>query len=365
MVVFASEEAHYSIQKMSSLLGIGEANVIDIKTNEFGSMIPEDLEKQIIDQKSKGHIPLAVIVTLGTTVRGAFDPVDIVAEICKRHQIWLHADGAWGGSLIFSKKNRYLIKGIEKTDSVTINPHKLLSVPQQCSLLLVKKGSIIQKCHSREATYLFQKDKFYDISYDCGDKYYQCARRCDVFKFWIMWKAKGSKGFEKHVDDVMEMSKYLLKKIEEREDFELVCQPMFVNVCFWYIPPCLKKYAGQNGEYSRRLHMVRKYYFYYPLISKSSSTQELSINFSCFIQKQPCGRSEEYAYILANSSALCIYSCMEVSVPSAQKQHWVPFIILRFPRFNRSMHTGKQELLGKGIKRPSFFPGVRLLLIFS
>lgn len=257
MVIFASEEAHYSVHKMSSLLGIGESNMIEIKTDELGRMNPEDLEKQILYHKTQGHIALAVVVTLGTTVRGAFDPVDKVADICQKYKIWLHADAAWGGSVIFSKKYRYLVKGIEKTDSVAINPHKLLSVPQQCSLLLVKNGSILKTCHTKEAQYLFQKDKFYDTAYDCGDKYFQCGRRCDVFKFWIMWKAKGSKGFENHVDDVMESTKYLLKCIEQRDDFELVCKPEFINVCFWYIPPSLKKYVGENGEYTKRLHMVR------------------------------------------------------------------------------------------------------------
>jgi Glutamate decarboxylase and related PLP-dependent proteins len=77
-----------------------------------------------------------------------------------------------------------------RADSVTWNPHKLLAVPQQCSVLLVQHADLLRACHSRNAAYLFQKDKFYDTSYDTGDKYLQCGRRADVFKFWFMWKAK-------------------------------------------------------------------------------------------------------------------------------------------------------------------------------
>lgn len=273
MVVFTSEEAHYSVHKMSALLGIGESNVIEIKTDEIGRMIPDDLERQINHHMSLNRIPLAVVITLGkslkssetayinfnlilgTTIRGGFDPIEPIAAICQKYDIWLHADAAWGGGLLFSKTHKYLLQGLEKTNSVAINPHKLLCVPQQCSILLVKNGKIIKDCHSREAQYLFQKDKFYDAYYDCGDKYFQCGRKCDIFKFWLMWKAKGNLGFEKHVDAILETSKYLTERIEEKEDFQLVSKPQFINVCFWYIPKSLKSYEV-NGNYSKKLHMV-------------------------------------------------------------------------------------------------------------
>jgi glutamate/tyrosine decarboxylase-like PLP-dependent enzyme len=98
-----------------------------------------------------------------------------------------------GGGLIFSQKHRAKLNGIERADSIVINPHKLLAVPQQCSLLLVKDKEILHQCHSKNAEYLFQRDKYYDKSFDLGDKYLQCGRKCDVFKFWFMWKAKVSK----------------------------------------------------------------------------------------------------------------------------------------------------------------------------
>lgn len=243
---------------MSSLLGIGEANVMEIETDHNGCMIPECLENEIINQIAQGNRPLIVVATLGTTVRGSFDPLVDLANICEKFDIWLHADAAWGGGVIFSRAHRHLINGIERTNSVAINPHKLLGVPQQCSLLLIKEGDILNKCHTREAQYLFQKDKFYDTSYDCGDRYVQCGRRCDVFKLFLMWKAKGSSGFEKHVDIIMENSKYLAESICQRPDFELVSTPQFINVCFWYIPPTIGPHQPSNAEYNAKLHSVRQ-----------------------------------------------------------------------------------------------------------
>lgn len=104
--------------------------------------------------------------------------------------MWLHVDAAWGGGLLFSQKHRTKLNGIERANSIVINPHKLLAVPQQCSILFVRHAGLLHRCHSKGAQYLFQKDKYYDGSYDPGDKYLQCGRKCDVFKFWLMWKAK-------------------------------------------------------------------------------------------------------------------------------------------------------------------------------
>lgn len=112
----------------------------------------------------------------------------------------------WFISIYFYTKNMYLISNATysfRADSVTWNPHKLLTAPQQCSTLLLRHEGILSGAHSANAAYLFQKDKFYDTKYDTGDKHVQCGRRADVLKFWFMWKAKGTSGFEKHIDKVI------------------------------------------------------------------------------------------------------------------------------------------------------------------
>jgi glutamate decarboxylase len=88
---------------------------------------------------------------------------------------------------LFSLVNEH---NVYRADSVTWNPHKLLTAPQQCSTFLLRHEGVLSACHSASAQYLFQKDKFYDTQYDTGDKHIQCGRRADVLKFWFMWKAK-------------------------------------------------------------------------------------------------------------------------------------------------------------------------------
>uniref|UniRef100_A0A8C1TGL8 Glutamate decarboxylase 1 n=1 Tax=Cyprinus carpio TaxID=7962 RepID=A0A8C1TGL8_CYPCA len=257
LVLFTSEHSHYSIKKASAVLGFGTENLILLRTDERGRVIPADLENKVIDAKQKGFVPMFVNATAGSTVYGAFDPISEIADICEKYSMWLHVDGAWGGGLLMSRKHRHKLNGIERANSVTWNPHKMMGVPLQCSAILVREKGLLQGCNSMCAGYLFQPDKQYDVTYDTGDKAIQCGRHVDIFKFWLMWKSKGTIGFEKHIDRCLELSEYLYHKIKNREGYEMVFEgkPQHTNVCFWYIPPSLRLLP--DGEEKRqRLHRV-------------------------------------------------------------------------------------------------------------
>ncbi|OXB68149.1 hypothetical protein ASZ78_008667 [Callipepla squamata] len=263
LVLFTSEECHYSMKKAASFLGIGTENVYFVKTDESfksvsrrGKMIPEELEKQVQRARNEGSAPFLVCATAGTTVLGAFDPLDKIADICEKHDLWLHVDASWGGSALISRKHCRLLHGIQRADSVAWNPHKMLLAGIQCCALLVKDNSdLLKKCYSAKAAYLFQQDKFYDVSYDTGDKSIQCSRRPDAFKFWLMWKALGTTGLEERVNRALALARYLVEEIKKREGFQLLLEPEYANVCFWYIPPSLRKM--ENGpEFWQKLHQV-------------------------------------------------------------------------------------------------------------
>jgi len=135
--------------------------------------------KQVIEN---GEIVLMVVATAGTIVYGAIDLIGQISKLCKKYNVWLHVDGSWGGSLILSKDQKHKLRGIYLVDSVTWNPHKMIQVPLQCSVLITSHSGIFERCNSYHASYLFQKDKFYDSSYDTGDKYIQCGRKVDILK---------------------------------------------------------------------------------------------------------------------------------------------------------------------------------------
>uniref|UniRef100_UPI00398ED79F glutamate decarboxylase 1-like n=1 Tax=Pristiophorus japonicus TaxID=55135 RepID=UPI00398ED79F len=257
LVLFTSQLSHYSITKAAGVLGFGTDNVILVKCGERGKIISADLEAKIIEAKEKGFVPLYVNATAGTTVFGAFDPLQDIADICEKHGLWMHIDATWGAGLLMSQKHRYKLSGVERAHSITWNPHKMMGVPLQCSAILIREQGLLLNCNKMCAQYLFQKDKPYDVSYDTGDKTIQCGRHVDVFKFWLMWKAKGTSGFEKQVNKCLELAEYLHSKLKGRDDFKLVFadKPEHTNVCFWYIPPSLQGLPA-NAEQDARLHQI-------------------------------------------------------------------------------------------------------------
>uniref|UniRef100_A0A8C1ULI4 Cysteine sulfinic acid decarboxylase n=1 Tax=Cyprinus carpio TaxID=7962 RepID=A0A8C1ULI4_CYPCA len=253
MAIFTSQQGHYSMKKAAAFLGIGTDNVFIVQVDESGSMRPEDLEAKIVQAKSQDAVPFFVNATAGTTVQGAFDPLNRIADISERNGMWMHVDAAWGGSVLFSKKHKHLVAGIERANSVTWNPHKMLLAGLQCSVVLFRDTTnLLMHCHSAKATYLFQQDKFYDTSLDTGDKSIQCGRKVDCLKLWLMWKAIGTHGLSERVEKAFALARYLVEEMEKRDNFKL---GPFVNVCFWFIPPSLRG-KENSADYQESLSKV-------------------------------------------------------------------------------------------------------------
>lgn len=187
---------------------MGTESVIKVKADERGRMIPEELKRSIIKAKSEGMIPYMVGATSGTTVLGAFDPLPQISDICEEFGLWLHVDAALGGVWLLSQQHKHLLDGIERSDSVAWDLHKATCVPQQCTLVLTKYPNILRETNSLKAEYIFQSDKYYDSSYDSGDKSIQCGRKVDSLKLWLAFKAYGQTGIERAVDNVYKMAEY-------------------------------------------------------------------------------------------------------------------------------------------------------------
>ncbi|RWS09991.1 glutamate decarboxylase-like protein [Dinothrombium tinctorium] len=239
LVLFTSEHSHYSTKGAGATCGFGTDNVVEVPCDFNGRMIPDELERLVKQAIAKGHRPFFVNCTCGTTVLGAFDPINPLADICEKYNMWLHVDAAWGGGCLLSPKHKHKLAGIERARSVTWNPHKLMGSLLQCST-----GLLID-CNQMCADYLFQQDKHYDVRFDTGDKVIQCGRHNDIFKLWLMWRSKGVSGYVKHIDHLFDMTQYMVKKIKEKSDqFYLIWEePECVNVCFWYIPKRLRNVA--------------------------------------------------------------------------------------------------------------------------
>lgn len=257
LIVFISKHSHYSVARAVTILGLGMTSVRKVPVDRQGRMIPAKLEEMIEECKQKNERPFYLCCTEGTTVMGAYDPIEPCFEICKKNNMWLHVDAAWGGGALLSKKHKHLLKGIENADSVTWNPHKLMGANVQCSAFLIKKKGILASVNKMNASYLFQKDKLYDVKYDTGDKTIQCGRHIDAFKCWLMWRSKGDDGFEEQIDMLWHLADLLVKEVNARPNFEMVMDtPQCTNVCFWYVPKSLQHLDKTSKEYSDKLHKV-------------------------------------------------------------------------------------------------------------
>ncbi len=231
MVMYTSKESHYSIAKNASFMGIGREAVRYIDVDEIGRMNPEKLEIQIRKDKKSGFLPFMVNATAGTTVLGVFDPLEPIADICSKFNLWLHVDGAYGGSTIFSRSHRHLINAIERSDSFVLNAHKMLNTPMSCSILLVKNRKKLFRSFANDASYLYQT---HDDEYNPGKTSLQCGRRNDALKLWTLWKYEGTDGLRNRVDKQFQLGNFARDFIRNHPDYSLHNHEEGLSVCFNY-----------------------------------------------------------------------------------------------------------------------------------
>jgi len=231
MILYTSEASHYSIAKNASLMGIGRKQVRFIPTNELGEMKVDLLEAAILEDSESGKVPFFVNVTSGTTVLGAFDSIVEASKICKKHHLWLHVDGAYCGSVIFSEKYKHFLKGVELSDSFSLSAHKMLGTPLTCSVFITQHRQQLYESFSSDASYLFQSEK---DDFNPGKSSFQCGRRNDALKLWTLWKSIGTKGLEKLVNHQFELAEVARNYIRSSKDYTLYSFDDSISICFNY-----------------------------------------------------------------------------------------------------------------------------------
>ncbi|KAI8063779.1 pyridoxal phosphate-dependent transferase [Gongronella butleri] len=259
LTVFTSTHSHYSIDKAAQVLGIGLNHIVKVPTDAVGRMDVQELERLLQASVDRGETPFFINATSGTTVLGAFDPLDRIAHVAQRFGCWLHADGSWGGSAVFSKavvEQTDYFNGSHLVDSFTLNPHKLLGVPLQCSMLLTKKGhQTFVAANSLRADYLFHGN-----DYDLGAGTIGCGRRLDALKVFLAWRFYGHEGLGWRVDRALATTQAFTQHLRKRRGFHLVRDPCpFVQVCFWYLPEHMDWEAWRlEGSYKQKVAQVTK-----------------------------------------------------------------------------------------------------------
>ena len=287
LILFTSAHGHYSIEKAAQALGLGTSAVVSVPVDtSTGTMDPAALETAITHSRERGQLPFYVNATAGTTVLGSFDPFEQIAEICRRERIWMHVDGSWGGSFVFSPRLRESrVKGMEKADSIAINPHKMLQVPLTCSFLLGRDMRQFQEANAVQAGYLFHEDDSHVPSHmdefprltddetattgvtatnggpasstkpepdstasepawepplDLASLTLQCGRRGDSLKMFMTWLYYGTNGLGQQVEGAYDTACHLAVLVDRSSSLLLVPaqrgrKPDCLQVCFWFV----------------------------------------------------------------------------------------------------------------------------------
>lgn len=232
MTLYTSKESHYSIPKNTVFMGVGRNQLRYVPSDERGRMDTQALAEMIAADKAAGLQPFLVIATAGTTVMGAFDPISDIADVCEANKMWLHVDGAYCGSVLFSDRYQHLIEGANRADSFSVNAHKMLGTPLSCSIIVVKDKRHLYDSFANDASYLYQTD---GDDFNLGKTSLQCGRRNDALKFWTLWKAVGRKGLAEMVEKQFDLAQVARDYIRQNADrYTLYSYDDSVNICFNY-----------------------------------------------------------------------------------------------------------------------------------
>jgi aromatic-L-amino-acid/L-tryptophan decarboxylase len=232
--VYCSDQAHSSIEKGALALGIGASGVVKIPSDEAFRMRVDALEEAIARDRAAGALPVAICATVGTTSTASVDPVRRIGEVAAREKIWLHVDGAYGGSATIAPELRWLWDGIEYADSIVVNPHKWLFTPIDCSVLYTRRPDVLRETFSLVPEYLKTTDTA-EINYmDYG---LQLGRRFRSLKLWMVMEHYGLERMREVIREHVRYAQRLAAELVKRADVELVAPQSLSVVVFRKVVP--------------------------------------------------------------------------------------------------------------------------------
>ena len=229
--VYASQEAHSSIEKACMTLGLGRVGLVRIPVDDEYAMRPDPLEAAIAADRDAGRRPIAIVATVGTTSSTAVDPVSPIADIAEREGLWLHVDAAYAGAVAVIPERRDSFNGWDRADSIVVNPHKWLFTPLDASLLLTRRMPDVRAAFSLVPEYLRTLDRETPVR-DYNEYQPQLGRRFRALKLWIQVRWFGLDGLRRRIERHIEMAQTFAGWIDDDPDWQRMAPAPFSTVCF-------------------------------------------------------------------------------------------------------------------------------------
>jgi aromatic-L-amino-acid decarboxylase len=234
LVLYCSQEAHSSVDKAGLVLGLGIQGIRRIPSDDAYRMDVGALEAAILKDCAEGRRPFAVVATVGTTSATAVDPVPEIADICRRHGLWLHVDAAYAGSAAIAPELRPAMRGCEHSDSLVVNPHKWLFTPIDCSVLYTRRPEMFRDAFSLVPEYL--KTDAGDVV-DLMNYSFQLGRRFRALKLWFIFRYFGIEGIAARIRGHVRLAQAFASWVDGHPHLERLAPVPFSTVCFRLHPP--------------------------------------------------------------------------------------------------------------------------------
>ena len=234
LALYCSAEAHYSVRRAAEVLGIGGRSVRSIAIDRNRRMDPDACAAAIDTDRRAGIVPVAVVATAGTTLTGAVDDLNALADVCTPRGVWLHVDGAYGLPAAATTLAGALFAGLPRADSATVDAHKWLYVPKACSVLLVRDGGALEAAFTHDESYVPHTDR---EAVHPVDRTLEYSRPLSALKLWLAFRVHGAQAIAAAIERNLLQARLLADLVREDPRLELLVEPQLSAVCFRLVPP--------------------------------------------------------------------------------------------------------------------------------
>src|SRR5438874_5738688 len=256
--IYTSDQAHSSIEKAAIALGLGEENVQRVPSDAEFRIDVTALRELIVQDRHAGFRPLATVAAVGTTSTASVDPVPELAQICREHKMWLHIDGAYGAGLALLPECQWITAGWSEADSIVINPHKMLFVPFDFSVLYVRDVERLRRVFTLVPDYL--RGDTVEAEKNYMDYGIQLGRRFRALKAWVIWRAFGREGMVAFMREHIRLAGLFADWIKTDNRFELAAPVVLPVVCFRFVGGDKGKIDISNSEIVERINASGRAY---------------------------------------------------------------------------------------------------------
>ncbi|MCZ6507225.1 MAG: aminotransferase class V-fold PLP-dependent enzyme [Acidobacteria bacterium] len=229
--IYVSDQVHHCVAKAARIAGIPQANLKILPTDQRFRLDPAAVEAAIVEDLARGCRPFLLVASAGTTNSGAVDPLSELAEVAERHGLWYHVDGAYGGFFALTERGRRALAGIERADSIVLDPHKGLFLPYGTGALLVKDKAVLEAVHSQGAEYMPRLQADPELVDPCEISP-ELSRPYRGLRVWLPFKLHGIEPFRRNLDEKLDLTLWITEKLRPLPQIEILAEPQLSTLAF-------------------------------------------------------------------------------------------------------------------------------------